>query len=209
MEYQNVNDYSGKNMYGKYAGLEYDYEVPDNLVVSSPGGVSSTHHRPEKGFYGENSGEYDFYAGQGFRYPHGEYGNLYNVGENAPHAMGYFLPPPDPKFYNNKSLKKREDFELIDQPQKESNVDELFEVHQKKGKINLQINPFALFLMFVVAYVALDFWAASGHLFIKEKIHKGNDITWRGTLFYAVVFTAILVGLAVFFKIPFITFETL
>jgi hypothetical protein len=96
--YQHLQNYKG-SLYGKldYSGIEYDYEVPDNLVISSPGGVSGIHHHYTKGIYSDASSTQDIHAGNGRAdgYPYGEYGNLYQVGQSATRYMGDFVEPAD------------------------------------------------------------------------------------------------------------------
>ncbi len=100
--HQSLQNYTG-SLQGdvRYSGIEYDYEVPDNLVVSSPGGVSSIHHHYTKGFYGRGDASADIYGGQGQRYNSGIYGNLYNSGQTAPQHMGYYSSAPDYQFWQN------------------------------------------------------------------------------------------------------------
>lgn len=128
MAYQNLTRFDG-SMYGQpaYGGLEYDWEVPDNLIVGSPGGVSSQHHHYTKGFYGKGNSSSDIYGGQGERYISGEYGNLYEEGQSANQGMGYYGDAPDYPFYNkdlpvdttsNKSTLADEDIEYVDDPKK-------------------------------------------------------------------------------------------
>jgi hypothetical protein len=102
MNYQKIGNYSG-NLYGEptYQGIEYDWEVPDNLVVGSPGGVSSIHHHWTHGFNGRGNTSSDIYAGQGPRYNSGVYGNLYQPGQEAGQSMGYYPAAPDYKFWVN------------------------------------------------------------------------------------------------------------
>lgn len=97
--HQRLSDYKG-SMYGepRYSGLEYDWEIPDNMVDTSPGGADTTHHHWTKGFYGEGASSGDVYAGQGNRYIAAEYGNLYQVGDTAAQHMGYYTQAPDTKF---------------------------------------------------------------------------------------------------------------
>lgn len=104
MAYQNLTNYSG-DLYGQkppeYKGVEYDYEVPDNTVIGTPGGVDSTRHHYTKGFYGRGNTSSDIYAGQQERYISGEYGNLYNTGHTASQQMGYYNGAPDKKWWLN------------------------------------------------------------------------------------------------------------
>ena len=99
--YQNLNRYDG-TMYGDHSqnGYEYDWEVPDDVVVGSPGGVSSIHHHYTKGFYGRGNTSSDIYAGQGQRYNSGVYGSLYQSGHTASEALGYYPTGPDPQYWN-------------------------------------------------------------------------------------------------------------
>lgn len=102
--YQPLERYNG-SMYGepRYQGLEYDFEVPNNLVVSSAGGNASTMHHYTKGFYGGQASYADGFGGQGYRYPYGEYGNLYTQGQNAPQAAGYYPAAPDRRYWRAES----------------------------------------------------------------------------------------------------------
>jgi hypothetical protein len=84
----------------EWQGIEYDWEVPDNQVIASPGGVSSVHHHYTKGFYGKGNMSSDIFAGQGERYTSGLYGNLYQTGHESSQAY-YENPPPDRQYWNN------------------------------------------------------------------------------------------------------------
>lgn len=100
--YQNLKTYNG-SLYGepRFQGLEYDWEVPDNQVVASPGGVSAVHHHWTKGFYGRGNTSGDWYAGQGDRYISGDYGNMYQSGQTATQDQGYYTAAPDYQYWQN------------------------------------------------------------------------------------------------------------
>ena len=102
VDYQTLSKYSG-TLYGepKYNGIEYDWEVPDNVVIGSPGGVSTIHHHYTKGFDGRGNTSSDIYAGQGEIYNSGEYGNLYNTGHTASQVQGYYPAAPDYQYWQN------------------------------------------------------------------------------------------------------------
>ena len=85
----------------RYNGIEYDWEVPDNLVVGSPGGVSTIHHHYTKGFDGRGNTSSDIYAGQGNRYISGEFGSLYQSGHTASQQLGYYPSAPDYQYWQN------------------------------------------------------------------------------------------------------------
>lgn len=107
MSYQHVQRFTG-NMYGpaeypkeddfrsagEYKGIEYDWEVPNTQIVSSPGGVSSTQHHWTKGFYGSGGSSGDIYAGSGQPYLYGNFGNMYQQGDTATYDLGMFERPP-------------------------------------------------------------------------------------------------------------------
>lgn len=93
--YQHLQKYKG-SLYGNlnYSGIEYDFEVPDNVVIASPGGVSAIHHHYTKGLYSPAVSNQDIYAGEGVAHPYGEYGNLYQTGPSATRYMGDFKMHP-------------------------------------------------------------------------------------------------------------------
>lgn len=221
--YQSVESFNKGNLYGspQYLGQEFDKNIPDDLLVGSPGGTASTFSHWTKGFYGTPSSSWDFYAGQGQAYPYGIRGNLYDYGQTAIYDMGYYNPPPDPIYSGNNSFpvddsSEREGFKY---PQKSSQsvettkVEDLFRDDDSDKKkcpqLGLKINPVVLFVLFVVAYIAMDFWASSGQLFIQERFNKGDPLSWKALLAYALVATVLLFGLAWSLKVPIIQFETL
>lgn len=101
-DYQTISGYNG-TLYGepKYEGIEYDWEVPENQVVASPGGVSAVHHHWTHGFNGRGNTSSDIYAGQGPRYISGVYGNMYQIGQEAGQNMGYYPAAPDVQYWQN------------------------------------------------------------------------------------------------------------
>lgn len=325
--YQQLSKYSG-SLYGRpqYDGIEYDWEVPDNLIVGSPGGVSTIHHHYTKGFDGRGNTSSDVYAGQGQRYNAGVYGNMYQIGQEAGQNMGYYPAAPDYQFWQNQepsqfsythseaatwvpnmriygqpgayqgapgvqkkvpitephpmaveryvsgglygfpqppahgyegysngggppggyeddydddgsfgpSVEMFEgeddgggDFELLqpaDVPpppiQKQlQQIDDQLDTIEDNQKSMAQkakdvfliptIAPWMLFLFFLLAFIAFDFWAEAGHLFIRQRLHGGATPTWKQALFYAIVITAIF-ALAIWLAgVPVTTFETL
>jgi hypothetical protein len=112
--YQSVSNYDG-SLYGtpKYDdpypgegfmrddGYQYDYEVSNDNLVGSPGGVSATHHQPIGNIYGRANTSSDIYAGQDHRYINGEYGGLYSTGQTASENLNMYPSPPDAQWWNN------------------------------------------------------------------------------------------------------------
>ena len=75
--------------------------------------------------------------------------------------------------------------------------------------VKVSLNPYILFAVFIVAYIALSLWSTAGLEFIKDRFHGGQPMGWRWLLVYAVAFTIVMVGLGLVFKIPIVSFETL
>ena len=63
--------------------IEHDRQIPDHIVISSPGGVSAIHHHYTKGLYGRGDNSSDIYGNASNRYISGEYGNIYKSGHSA------------------------------------------------------------------------------------------------------------------------------
>lgn len=228
MSYQRLDKYQG-SLQGRphYLGVEYDYEVPDNIVIASPGGVSNIHHHYTKGMYGDGATQSDIYGGEGFRYPYGEHGNLYQTGHNAPHYMGQFTPPPDPMYTQNQTIPHKDNFTSVDFSSTRSGMEiipppdttERFDPtsgqrlpSDSSPKCSLEgtqqisvDNPWALFFIFLVAYLALDFWLLASESFITTYFHDGKTPSWKWMIFYALIFTGMVVLLVNLWGIPLIS----
>lgn len=63
--------------------IEHDRQIPDHIVISSPGGVSAIHHHYTKGLYGRGDNSSDIYGNAPNRYISGEYGNIYRSGHST------------------------------------------------------------------------------------------------------------------------------
>lgn len=111
INYQQLDRYKG-SLYGslQYNGLEYDWEAPDNQVISSPGGVSGIHHHYTKGMYSPSSSYSDIYGGETPAYVYGEHGGMYQVGHSAPYYMGDFQQPRDQMYTQNEGTLRRDNF---------------------------------------------------------------------------------------------------
>ena len=212
--YQNFQTYNG-SLYGEpqYKGIEYDFEVPDNLVVASPGGVSTTHHHYTKGMYGDGASHWDVYGGEAQRYPYAEHGGLYTVGHNAPQKMHeYSMKPFDVMYTENQSTAQIDNFtpikeekttpiEFIDSsPEKDS------ELHGVKSVIKVP-NPWFVFFVILLAYMAISFWASAGESFIYTKFHKGTKPGYMWLAIYAAVFTVLMFVVTNLFGIPLMSIE--
>lgn len=229
MSYRRLDSYGSTFNEPEYSGIEYDFEVPDNVVISSPGGVSSTHHHwTKEGLYSNTLSTKDIYAGEGEAYPYGEYGNIYQKGESAPYYMGEYGNNPDDNRYlglrtgnegdvesafvnmfpETKSSKKENFTNNITENDK-IHVDDLLNnlgKNDKKQQIKIN-NPFLLFFIFLLAFVAFTFWGNASVSFISQ-IHK-SPMNWKDMLLYAIFFTVALFVAANVEGIPFVTFENI
>jgi hypothetical protein len=211
--YQTLGTYSG-NLYGlpKYDGIEYDWEVPDNLVVASPGGVDSIHHHYTKGFNGRGNTSSDIYAGQGPRYIAGEFGSLYQTGQTAGQHMGYYQNAPDYKFWKNQqpqTTNNREnyvgqsDFDIISPPDSENT----------NSSNAVTINPIGipssgvLFLVFFLSFAVSMMWVYSGKTFVKQFYYKGKTPPWTMVALFTVCLTLFFSIVMYFLGMPLIKFN--
>jgi len=284
-KHQRLGTYEG-SLYGtpRYEpeGIGYDFEVPDNLVVASPGGVSSVHHHWTKGFYGRGNTSSDIYGGQGQRYIAGNYGSLYQSGQSAAQDMGMYPEGKDYKYWLNgqpqqysqeegmesvwspnmkmytpssmtpasagtyqetpigltmlddiggdpPSQKKVEGYTRTSTGGEESDVQDHDDIPDDDAGFELldtgkiehtladegggtsvtvhSISPWALFFLFLMAFIAFDFWASAGHMFIRQKLHGGKSITWQRAVMYAVLITILFALVAWLAGVPISTFE--
>jgi hypothetical protein len=229
--YQQLQQYRG-SLYGdlNYSGLEYDYEVPDNIVISSPGGVSDIHHHYTKGMYGNGAVTDAIYAGEGYRYPAGEDENLYQYGQQSVQQQRMYPPGPDPTYTQNFGTYKKDNFapgmEIIPPPEDKTAIDpisggrnpqmvDLPEITQavktaEAGKHKLTFpHPIILMLVFFCAYVAFTFWINSAQGFIAQRFHQGRPIPWQWTCAYAFIFSGLTYLLISYFDVPLFMFEKL
>lgn len=236
--YKTIDDYSD-SLYGRIQndGIEYDWEVPDNLTVGTPGGVSTIHHHYTKGFDGRGNSSSDIYGGQGDRYISGIYGNLYTSGQTAPQDLGYYPKAPDNKYWNNQTspqtsytysssnvknfssdppqytsspLEEIDDsFELINSLNEEQTppLVENFELPLKKDETTY--SPAALFIIFLLVFIVFSLWAETGILFMNQQIHKGKTPSWKKSLMYTAIITLLLILVLWSIGIPFTKFESL
>lgn len=229
MSYQRLDGYSG-SLTGTphFSGMEFDFEVPDNILVSSPGGVSATHHHFPGSMYSQNASSWDIYAGEEKRYPYGEHGNVYGVGHTAAqHLNEYALPVLDPMYTQNQSSYHVENFqgmssskggaigqtpvdiEFLAPPDTEEVTKDLKSDFKKLSHAISFPNPWVLLLLFVVAYIAMDFWVNAGEALLFDKFHGGKTPQWYWLAFYAAVFTFLIFLITSSLEVPLMALEKL
>lgn len=217
--YQTFGAISGNPNY--FAGGTPDKEVPNQTVVASPGGISAHTSNPQGSMYQPSFSSSDIYAGGNPRYPSGVYGGLYNVGDSASTRMGYYPPSTDVAWWNNKQPPVQEDFELIEPmsldpdatgvaPLSTIPLDGSGEMSVVPGtRFSLALDPIVLLVLFLVAFIAFEFYAEALHKFLVEKMHHGQAISWQRMAIYATVLTVGFVLVAYFVKVPLTTFTAL
>ena len=206
----------------EYDGLEYDFEVPNQMIVESPGGASSTHHHWTKGFYGKGGSSWDVFGNQPPATVYGETGSLYAPGptatqvsaSSAPGPGTYYGRPPvgmAPSFIRNQPppnpppepFNTNDNIEYLSAggknptlPRREKYVPSAGETKIKesfsKSDPTLQITGKSIILIMVAVFVAY-FWAHLGLLFLQNR-YSGGAIPLEILGIYTLVLTFILIG---------------
>lgn len=205
--YQQLHEYKG-SMYGAphYSGMEFDYEVADNTVVASPGGVSTTQHHWTKGVYGDGASQWDIYAGEGFRYPYGELGNTYEVGQSSITDLDAYPYPPDVMPTQNQRTYHKDNFTKIPKKSKSSDIefigspdtDEVTKISESSLEENRKIAlPFSniwltLLILFLV-YASFHLLARGGEDLLFAQFNGGKVPNWKWLGFYGLIVLAIAV----------------
>ncbi|MDB4769347.1 hypothetical protein OAG24_00130 [bacterium] len=71
----------------------------------------------------------------------------------------------------------------------------------------MKVSPWVLFILFLLAFVAFDFWADAGHKFVSQKFHSGGELSWQTAVLYASIITALFVIIILLTGVPVIKFE--
>ena len=201
LNYKILKDYTG-SLYNErlntntYNGIEYDVESPNNKVIGSPGGVAGPIHHYTKGFYGKGGSSSDIYAGDGYRYISGEYGNLYTRGHNAFTTLNQHPYPNDTRYWENMS-----DYNHI-QPDIKENFSKDFEFVNKEdnpsSSFKIKITqPIIIVILFIIFIIIINFWGDTFSKFLTEKIFK-SPINWTESLIVAILLS-ILFGILLSF----------
>lgn len=175
----------------KYGGIEYDYEVQNNHVVGSPGGVSSIHHHWTKGFNGQGNLSGDIYGGDNPRYISGEYGGMYQVGDAQSTKLGYYPPSTDPKMWDptrpkkeHFSPSKEKDYDMISPPDDE--VVTSVDGESSSGK------TWVLMILIFLILISSAYWAKAGVKVSKVLFGRGRKYGWKEYSLLAGILTLII-----------------
>ncbi len=191
MGYQTFGQYTGSMTPAKYSprqvytGLEYSKDLPDDIIVGSPGGVSSTHHHPTGGFYGQGGSRSDVFARQGNPYEAGEYGNLYRKGHRAGVDEDY-LRENNPKDYE--MMGSADTTEGFQTP-----VEMLDELPPVKTGGDEGMKWLLIFVLVLVAFISFQFFTRGGRMAMSKYLFDGK-ISWQHSIIIAIVL-AVIFGL--------------
>ena len=224
--YQQIGNYNG-SLYGtpQHQGLEYDWEVPDHGIVGSPGGVSTVHHHPTKGFYGRGNTSSDIFAGTGQGYLAGGFGNLYETGHNAIYKEQMFSDPPDYQHWQHQEP-QQQDLQYSEMPKTEnyeSGHDSSFELIESDNYsknpsvegfsngtnigVKSKMSPWLLLLLILFIFIVIFLWSKTGDRFIVQYLNNGRKPSWQKMTVYSLVATVVLILILYLVGFPEISFE--
>lgn len=95
--------------------------------------------------------------------------------------------------------------EILDPP--DLSEDNSTKFNQQYQRPEMKVSPWILLVLFLVAFIAFDFWAKAGHRFISQQFHKGFDPDWKSTALYASIITAAFIIIILLTDVPLIKFE--
>jgi hypothetical protein len=219
-DYILLNQFGGKS---EYDAIEFDPNVPKDMMVSSPGGVASNVHNWTKGFYGEGGSSTDKFGNSDKYYLRGALGSLYNTGDSEEKILNS-AKTTDKRYWNNESQSIQQTAfdrkindngyvtEYYEGTKVDDELDELIKKmcpckNLKPGEMNVTFNPWVVFLVFLIAYIVLDLWASAGRGLIKDKLHNGKKLGTMDLIFYAIIFTVVLIIVAKLVNVPVTHFE--
>ena len=214
MGYQTLHSYSG-TLQDRYGGIEFDPQIPANVVMGSPGGVASSVHDWTGGFYGKGGSSWDNYAGQGYRYPYAEHANLYQYGQSAPNELGIYTQPPDPMYTQNMGEHVRDNFEYIPVEPEMDPKNKFLKPRNKKleplhdikmtpvpeEKDSKNASPFIILIIIIILYVSLDFLSSGTRGFVTSYINEGKRLSWKQLLLCGFVAMIFLIAIMYYFPI--------
>lgn len=184
-KYQTFDSYNG-TMYGvpEYRGIEYNEDIPDHVVIGSPGGYSSTHHHWTGGFYGRGGSSGDIYTGQGREYISGIHGNAYSKGHSYSGQNA-----PDEKFWENSKAEIEETpIDIIE------NYTPIESSPRKGGDEG--IKWLALILVVVLLGIASQYLSRGSREVLKREVFDGK-MDWKHCIAIGSI-TVVLAGVVLY-----------
>lgn len=196
--YRTLGNYSGRTQEPEYSGMEYDWEVPDDTIIGSPGGISSVHHHWTKGFDGRGNSSGDIFAGQSDRYISGNYGSMYDNGHTASEANGYYPPAPDYEDWKNETPPQSS---FSDSPQNQTTIEHFTPIEDSEEDED-KPNIWILYILVIVGFVALYFLSGTIISGFNEYFHGGKGIPLMNMAQYTILLAVLFMFIAYFSNIP-------
>ena len=226
--YQSLHRYKG-SLYANdntYNGIEYDFEVPDSISVSSPGGVSATHHHYTKSMYSDASSSWDLYSGEQKLYPYAEHGSLYQTGQSAASSQGeYSQKIIDPNYITPQSSHHIENYTPIQSTSKTSEtpiefinapdstaaqpVTNVLPANFTKSLKLVLPSPVIMFIILVIISLAIGLWVQSGQSLLLERFHGGKLPNWKWLALYAFIATCLAFLVSIELDVPLLKLEAI
>lgn len=206
-------------------GQEYDYRVPDNFLVGSPGGTADIFHHWTHGFYGDGAVSTDKFGGSSPNHLYGAYGAMYPpAGNITGQRMGYYNPTnqisatspyvgywqneqsPEPPEDDFKNVTLTDNFELIEGIDG-SDAEDVVKCVQKNKQSWFLNSPLGIFILLIFVFIVFGMWGEAFSLFLRNKLHSGKEITYGRMTVYAIIATVVFLFAIYFFDVPITTFE--
>jgi len=199
---QDVNTFDSQEPQGRFG---------KDMLVSSPGGLSSTYHHWTRGFYGFGNSQVDKIDELGNKFVTGEYGNMYPISVKGPGEYDREGYRKLGKSEDNSEEKEELDssFEVIPDLSIDSidgsteNYSLLKDVSPIKVVVNTRIHYIYLFLVFIFLYFLFSLWVSTGLKFAKAYLNEGKEPTPKQYLLAASALTCIVLVFMYFTGTPF------
>ena len=171
----------------KFAGYEYSPDIPSQMVMGSPGGVSAIHHHWSHGLYSYAGGTKGIHGGDLPRYPSGVYGNIYDGGVSSMDAYGMAHPEMENLTANMTTGNIRENYTKDDPLTTKINLDGMGINIDHKKEMGFK-NILYILLLSILLAVTYFYWAHG----LNEYISQYMKMNANSKIFMAIVGTLII-----------------
>ncbi len=163
--------------------------------VTSPGGLATMYHHWSGGLGGPGDITPDVFGGTGERYPHGEYGSLYQPASHSAASNLYLGPSSqdtqsttlvgEPYYWNNKSQTEPFEHDVL----KKSSTDTIEFIDQGDDSNTtsvdeIKIHPAVLMIALLLVFIIFDFWSTTVQKFVSSRFP--GTTTWKMQAVYAI-----------------------
>lgn len=184
---QDINTFDSQEPQGKFG---------KDMLVSSPGGLSSTYHHWTRGFYGFGNSQVDKIDELGNKFVTGEFGNMYPISLKGPGEY-------DKEGYRKIENEVDSSFEVIPDLDIPENFSLIKDVSPIKIEVNTRIHYIYLFLIFIFLYFLFSLWVSTGLKFAKAYLNDGKEPTPKQYLIAASALTLVVLVFMYFTGTPF------